>query len=94
MPVTEITSRDDDAGDDFPIDPMPGFLFVESDYRDAAARAWVAEMVLGSGEVPLKPDTLNFCELMTQWVLNGAAKVPTNKLHVVKDGAQDPSRSQ
>ena len=71
------------SGDDFPLDPMPGFLFIESEYREGAARAWVAEIVIGSGEVPLKPDTLSFCELMTQWLLHGAAKPAPNKLRVI-----------
>ena len=80
-----MTFRDDDGGDDFPVDAMPGFLFIEPQYRDVAARAWVAEIVMGSGDVPLTADTLNFCELMTQWILNGASKSTANKLRVIKD---------
>ena len=86
MPVQEITAREGD-GDDFPLEAMPGFLFIESGYRDIAARAWVAEIVLGSGEVPLKAETLSFCELLTQWILNGASGAQPNKLRVIKDGA-------
>jgi hypothetical protein len=76
--------EEDDDGEEFPVEPMPGFLFIEAQYRDAAARSWVAEIVLGSGEVPLTPDTLNFCELMTQWILNGSSKDAPNKLRVIK----------
>ena len=92
MPVQEITTRDNGDDDDFPIEAMPGFLFIESDYREIAARAWVAETVLSSGEVPLKADTLTFCELMTQWILNGVSKSQPNKLRVVKDSAPDTTR--
>ena len=90
MPVCEIDSDEGDIGDDFPVESMPGFLFIDSDYREVAARAWVAEIVLESGEVPLKPDTLSFCELMTQWILHGASKSPSNKLRVIKEGEPGP----
>jgi hypothetical protein len=80
-----VTSLDDDTGEDFPVEPMPGFLFIESQYREIAARAWVAEIIMGSGEVPLKGDTLTFCELMTQWILNGTARTAPNKLRVITD---------
>ena len=74
---------DPDEGD-IHVDPMPGFIVIEPDYREMATRAWVAEIVMGSGEVPLKPDTLGFCELMTQWLLNGAGKPASTKLRVIK----------
>ena len=69
---------------DFPVDPTPGFIFIEPEYREMATRAWVAEIVMGSGEVPLKSDTLGFCEQMTQWLLSGTSK-SASKLRVIKD---------
>lgn len=69
---------------DFPVDPMPGFIFIEPAHREMAARAWVADIVMASGEVPLNADTLSFCELMTKWLLNGATK-SSNKLRVVRE---------
>jgi hypothetical protein len=70
---------------DFPVAPMPGFIFIEPEYREMATRAWVADVVMGSGEVPLKPDTLSFCELMTQWLLNGTSKPTSTKLRIIKE---------
>jgi hypothetical protein len=89
-----MTHLDEDEGEDFPIDPMPGFLFIEPQYRDPAVRSWVAAIVLGSGEVPLTADTLNFCELMTQWILNGASMSAPNKLRVIKDSDQRAQRER
>ena len=83
MTCSETREPDQEDGD-FPVDPMPGFIFIEPEYREMATRAWVAEIVMGSGEVPLKSDTLSFCEQMTQWLLSGASK-STNKLRVIKD---------
>ncbi|MBI1213940.1 MAG: hypothetical protein GC190_20965 [Alphaproteobacteria bacterium] len=76
----------DQEDGDFPIGPMPGFVFIEPACREMAARAWVAEIVMGSGEVPLTADTLSFCELMTQWLLNGTSRM-SSKLSVVRAGA-------